>query len=177
MSPWNHLSRMTPAVFDMINAVHGRIGDPMPSIGTDIHAFWADWINRGWFAWETEGYPHSANMRHTQSWWNLRHLPNILFVHFKDLLADPAFEVRRVARHIALGDRAVDGIVKATTFAAMREKRRWRDWPDVCRGGQAGVARRVEQLFLQRHERSLARGSDGKGTGGVRGGKGPCPDA
>jgi aryl sulfotransferase len=123
MSLWNHLAQMNPAVIDWINSVPGRIGDPMPSPPTDIHAFWAGWINRGWFPWESEGYPHSANMGHTQSWWNFRHLPNILFVHFNDLLSDPAMEVRRVARHlgIALSDRGVDGIVKATTFEALRE--------------------------------------------------------
>jgi aryl sulfotransferase len=123
MSLWNHLSQMNPALVDMINAVPGRVGDPMPSVGTDIHTFWKGWINRGWFPWETEGYPHSANMGHTQSWWNFRHLPNILFVHYADLLTEPADEVRRVARHlgISLGDRAVDRIVKATTFEALRE--------------------------------------------------------
>jgi aryl sulfotransferase len=123
MSLWNHLSQMSSAVIEMINAAPGRIGPPMPAVGRDIHAFWAGWINRGWFPWETEGYPHSANMGHTQSWWNFRHLPNILFVHYADLLAEPAVEVRRVARHlgIALSDRAVDGTVQATTFTALRE--------------------------------------------------------
>ncbi|MGL4235031.1 sulfotransferase domain-containing protein [Tabrizicola sp.] len=123
MSLWNHLSQMSPAVIEMINASPARVGEPMPGVGADIHAFWAGWINRGWFPWETEGYPHSANMGHTQSWWNFRHLPNILFVHFADLLADPAAEVRRVAGHlgITLSDRAVAGIVEATTFTALRE--------------------------------------------------------
>ena len=95
----------------------------MPGVGTDIHAFWGEWISRGWFPWETEGYPHSANMAHTQSWWNYRDLPNILFVHFADLLADPGTEIRHVARHLgyALSDEEVDSIAKATTFAALRE--------------------------------------------------------
>ena len=123
MSLWNHMSKMSPAAIAAMNGSAGRIGEAMPEIGSDIHAFWAGWINRGWFPWETEGYPHSANMAHTQSWWNFRHLPNILFVHFADLLADPAAEVRRVAEHLgyALGDGAVDAIVKATTFDALRE--------------------------------------------------------
>jgi aryl sulfotransferase len=123
MSLWNHMSLMSPAAVAAMNGSAVRVGEPMPEIGTDIHAFWANWINRGWFPWESEGYPHSGNMVHTQSWWNFRHLPNILFVHFNDLLSDPAAEVQRVARHLAitLSDRAVDEIVKATTFAALRE--------------------------------------------------------
>jgi aryl sulfotransferase len=122
MSLWNHLSTMNDAIIDMINASPARVGDPMPRVGTDIHAFWANWINRGWFPWETEGYPHSGNMAHTQSWWNFRHLPNILFVHFNDLLSDRATEVRRVAHHldITVSDAAVDAIVAETTFGAFR---------------------------------------------------------
>jgi aryl sulfotransferase len=122
MSLWNHLSTMNDAVIDMINASPARVGDPMPRVGTDIHAFWANWINRGWFPWESEGYPHSGNMVHTQSWWNFRHLPNILFVHFDDLLSDPAAEVRRVAQHLEvdLSDGAVETIVAQTTFAAIQ---------------------------------------------------------
>ncbi len=122
MSLWNHLSMMNEAVIDMINGSSARVGDPMPRVGTDIHAFWADWINRGWFPWESEGWPHSGNMIHTQSWWNFRALPNILFVHFADLLSDPAAEVRRVAGHlgVALSDAGVERIVAETTFAAMK---------------------------------------------------------
>ncbi len=119
---WNHLSTMSDAVIEMINTYPARVGDPMPRVGTDIHAFWAGWINRGWFPWESEGYPRSGNMVHTQSWWNFRHLPNILFVHFNDLLADRATEVRRVARHLSieLSDAAVDATAAETTFEAIR---------------------------------------------------------
>jgi aryl sulfotransferase len=122
MSLWNHLSMMNDAVIDVINALPGRVGDPMPRVGSDIHAFWANWINRGWFSWESEGYPHSGNMAHTQSWWTYRHLPNILFVHFSDLLADPGGEVRRVAAHLNIGlsDAAVQSIVAETSFREMR---------------------------------------------------------
>jgi aryl sulfotransferase len=122
MSLWNHLSQMNDAVIEMVNAAPGRVGDPMPRVGGDIHAFWQGWINRGWFPWETEGYPHSGNMAHTQSWWNFRHLPNILFVHFNDLLTNRATEVRRVAHHLGINvsDAAVDEIVVQTGFAAIR---------------------------------------------------------
>ncbi len=121
MSLWNHLSKMTPSAIAAMNEAEGRPGEPMPEIGPDIHAFWADWISRGWFPWETEGYPHSANMGHTQSWWDYRHLPNILFVHFADLLADPGAEVGRVARHLgyALSVGEVEAIVQATRFDAL----------------------------------------------------------
>jgi aryl sulfotransferase len=122
MSLWNHLSQMSPQVIDMINALPGRVGDPMPTVGTDIHAFWKAWISRGWFPWESEGYPHSANMGHTQSWWAFRHLSNVHFVHFADLLRDPVAEIRDVARFLDIGLSAAEAeaISAATTFAALR---------------------------------------------------------
>jgi aryl sulfotransferase len=123
MSLWNHLSQMSPAAIAAMNGSPTRVGEPMPEIGADIHAFWTGWISRGWFPWETEGYPHSANLGHTQSWWNFRHLPNILFVHFADLLADPAGEIRLVARHLglSLNNREIEAVVRATTFGKLRQ--------------------------------------------------------
>jgi aryl sulfotransferase len=96
MSFWNHYSAMTDAYHADMNA--GRhIGPPLPRCPDDIHDYWPLWIGRGWFPWETEGWPHSGNLYHTASWWRFRHLDNILFVHFADLLADLPAEVGRVA--------------------------------------------------------------------------------
>lgn len=121
MSLWNHLSEMSPAAVAAMNEAPDRVGPPMPVI-SDIHAFWKDWISRGWFEGESEGYPHSANMGHTQSWWNYRHLPNILFVHFADLLANPKAEIARVARHLGLqrDGAAIAAVARATRFDTLR---------------------------------------------------------
>ena len=64
-------------------------------------------VNRDWpgkpfplgatWEWESEGYPFWSNLRHVQTWWNFKHLPNILFVHFNDLLGDLETEIQRVA--------------------------------------------------------------------------------
>ena len=88
MSLWNHHSNYTPSALDNINNAPGRIGAPLPAGPATIGEFWRDWITRGWFDWETEGYPYWSNMHHVQTWWNYRHLPNILFVHYNDLLKD-----------------------------------------------------------------------------------------
>ncbi|HEY1959601.1 MAG TPA: sulfotransferase domain-containing protein [Polyangiaceae bacterium] len=34
------------------------------------------------------------------SWWHIRHLPNVLFVHYNTLKADLPRQIRRIARHI-----------------------------------------------------------------------------
>ncbi len=97
MSFWNHYHSFTDMALTMLNTTPGRVGPELPRCPDDIHEVWRNWITRGWFAWETEGYPWWSNLRNVQSWWDYRHLPNILFVHFADLLADFEGEARRVA--------------------------------------------------------------------------------
>lgn len=87
MSLWNHYSSFTPEFIAAVNDTPGRVGPPLLPCPDTIRDLWNLWINRGWFDWETEGYPHWSNLRHMQSWWQERRQPNILFVHFNDLLA------------------------------------------------------------------------------------------
>ena len=119
MSFWNHYSSMTDAYFATMDPSDGT---PMPPCPADIHALWPLWIGRGWFPWESEGWPHSGNLYHTASWWRFRDLENILFVHFADLLADLPTEVERVAAHlgIALDEARRDSIAAAVSFDAIR---------------------------------------------------------
>ena len=79
-------------------------------------------MTRGWFPWESEGYPNWGNLRHTRTWWNYRHLPNILLVHYNDLLADLPGEIRRVADFLAIevSDDALSGIASIVDFKSMK---------------------------------------------------------
>jgi aryl sulfotransferase len=122
MSFWNHYSGYTDEQVAYLNGP-GLEGAPMPRCPDDIQALWPLWIGRGWFPWESEGWPHSGNLYHTASWWRFRHLANILFVHFGDLLADLPGEIARVAAHlgIALTDERRDAIARAVTFDAIRK--------------------------------------------------------
>jgi aryl sulfotransferase len=123
MSLWNHLSERTDAQVVLINNTPGRVGDPV-SPPEDIHAFWRAWITRGRFAWESEGYPVQGTLHHIQTWWNYRHLPNLLFVHYSDLKADLAGEIRRIADFLAipLTDAMLLPITQAVSLDAMRER-------------------------------------------------------
>jgi aryl sulfotransferase len=123
MSLWNHYAEFNDVVFGT-NSVPDGTGDPFPLPPPDIHTFWRDWIGRGWFAWESEGYPFWGNLYHTQSWWPYRHLSNILFVHYNDLKSDLAGEIHHIADflEIPLADSALASILQATGFHAMRER-------------------------------------------------------
>ena len=123
MSFWNHYSNFTDATYARLNDPQGLVGDPVPRCPEDIHELWHLWINRGWFAWESEGYPYSGNLAHTQSWWNFRHLENILFIHFNDLLHELPREIRYIADYlaIALAEDDLNTIAQAVSFDAVKQ--------------------------------------------------------
>ena len=123
MSLWNHYQSYSDRSYANFNDTPGRVGEPLPRCPDDIHIFWDGWINKGAFAWEREGYPFWSNFRHVQTWWNYRHLPNILFVHFNDLLTNLEFELRRIAHYleISLSEALLAQIAEAVTFDSMKE--------------------------------------------------------
>ena len=124
MSMWHHYRSFTPEFLRYVNELPGRVGAPHPPVPTDLHAYWREWITRGWFEWEQEGYPQWGNMHHQQSWWTYRHLPNILWVHFADLLADTVGQIRRIAGYldIAASDEQIAQIAQQTSLTAMRTR-------------------------------------------------------
>jgi len=118
MSLWNHHSNFTKELHSFINTLPGRIGHPFPRCPEEIRDFWQQWMTVGWFEWETEGYPYWSNLHHVQSWWDYQHLPNLLFVHFNDLLADLPAEIQRIADFldIALSPETLATISAAVSF-------------------------------------------------------------
>src|SRR5581483_4200908 len=123
MSYWNFYGSFSPQMIALVNSIPGRVGPELVPCHEDIHELWHDWTTRGWFEWETDGYPFYSVLHHTQSWWDYRHLPNILFVHYGDLLADMEGEMRRVARFLEIepSAEAWPTIVQNCTFAEMKK--------------------------------------------------------
>jgi aryl sulfotransferase len=135
MSLWNHYGSYTDFAYATLNDPEGRVGEPLPRCPDDPHALWREWITRGWFPWESEGYPFWSNMHHTQSYWDQRDQPNFLFVHYNDMLADLEGEVRRIARFLGIdaSDERIALTVETTTFANV--KRAVAETADHPRGG------------------------------------------
>jgi aryl sulfotransferase len=122
MSLWHHWNNMRPESIDQINATPGRIGAPLPLPLADIHVSFDAWLDTGGFPWEQDGYPFWSHLAHAQSWWDYRHLENILFVHFNDLLADLDGEMRRVSAYleIPVNEALWLRLVHSVTFTAMQ---------------------------------------------------------
>ncbi len=122
MSYWNHYSSLAPEFIATMNDTPGRVGPPLMPCPDDIRALWTMWINKGSFEWETEGFPHWSNLRHLQTWWHDREQPNILFVHYNDLLADLEGEIGRIADYLDIECSAetVSAIADLVTFKSMK---------------------------------------------------------
>lgn len=60
---------------------------------------------------------------HVASWWAVKDRPNVLFVRYEDLLADPAAVIRRIAAHmgVELTDAFVAQIVELSSFRRMKQ--------------------------------------------------------
>ena len=113
----------TPEFYKLLNEdAPNLVGNPLPQCPQHISDFWYQWITQGWFDWEREGYPFWSNLGHMQRWWDFRDLPNILFVHFNDLLADPEGEIKRVADFLDIDvtQEQVQSVAQATTFSNMK---------------------------------------------------------
>ncbi|MBN2535330.1 MAG: sulfotransferase domain-containing protein [Spirochaetales bacterium] len=100
MSLWNHYRHLTPEMFDIFNNTPGRVGDPLTRPSDDIHEFFKDFMTKGWFSGLGEGNLGLSILNNVQTWWAYRHLPNILLMHFNDLLGDIDRQIRLIARYL-----------------------------------------------------------------------------
>jgi aryl sulfotransferase len=122
MSIWNHWGAYNDFAYEMVNGGEGFRGEPLPRCPDDIHVFLRDWLTRGSFPWEHDGYPMWSHFTHIRSFWEFRHLPNILLVHYADLKADLEGEMRRVADFlgIPIAARSWPALVADAGFEAMK---------------------------------------------------------
>jgi len=146
MSLWNHYSNHVPAFFDDLNNAPDLVGDPFPPCPNEIRELWEAWMTRGWFEWESDGYPYWSLLHHARTWWEHRDLPNLLFLHFNDLLDDLEGEIRRIARflEIELGDTATAEIARACSFENAKKN------ADRIVGDMSTSFRNGNQTFLNR---------------------------
>ncbi|MGK5533247.1 sulfotransferase domain-containing protein [Streptomyces sp. URMC 129] len=109
----------------------GPVGDDVhtpihPKVPEDLREYWRAYFTRGTFPWETNGWPFNSATRHLESWWEHRDRPNILFLHFQDMLDDLDREMRRVSAFldIPVDESIWPELVAACTFSDMKTRQR-----------------------------------------------------
>ena len=89
-SMYNHHATANDAWYDALNNTPGRVGPPIEKPPSSITRYYHDWL-------DDDGHPFWPFWENVRTWWEIRNLPNVYFIHFADLKKDMAGEIRRVA--------------------------------------------------------------------------------
>jgi aryl sulfotransferase len=104
-------------------AVRARIGLPDDFIfPTDPNAFFPVWMTAPIHAWVEDGFPTGSVFGAARAAWTHRRLPNLHFVHYRDLSLDLEAEMRRLARFldIHIDPAAWPALAQAASFSQMK---------------------------------------------------------
>jgi len=89
-SLYNHHANANQLWYAALNDTPGRVGPPIEPPPTSIRQYFLEWL-------EGDGYPFWSFWENIRSWWEIRHLPNLLLLHFAELKADLPGQIRRIA--------------------------------------------------------------------------------
>jgi aryl sulfotransferase len=92
-SMYNHHANANEAWYRALNDTPGRVGPPIEPPPPSVRQYFHDWLER-------DGHPFWPFWENVRSWWEIRHLPNVLLLHFADLKADLPGQIRRIAEFL-----------------------------------------------------------------------------
>jgi aryl sulfotransferase len=115
-SMYNHHANANAAWYAALNDTPGRVGPPIEPAPADIRQYWRDWLAR-------DGHPFWPFWENVRSWWAIRHLPNVMLLHFADLKRDMPGQMRRIAAFldIAIDEARWPAIVEYCSFDWMKK--------------------------------------------------------
>ena len=94
-SVYNHHVNANALWYRALNETPGRIGPPIAPPTADIRRYWLDWL-------AADGYPFWSFWDNVRSWWAIRQLPNLMFVHYADLKRDMPGQMRALAKFLQI---------------------------------------------------------------------------
>jgi aryl sulfotransferase len=89
-SLFNHHSKANEGWYDALNNSPGLVGPPIGKPEGEIKEYFHKWLKE-------DGYPFWSQWENVKSWWEIRDLPNVHFIHFANLKADMPGEIRKIA--------------------------------------------------------------------------------
>ena len=94
-SLWNHWSTANDGWYAALNETPGLVGDPIPRPPEDVLTFWKQWL-------ENDGEPFWSFWENIKTWWAIKDLPNVMFIHFNDLKLDMEGEMKKMAKFLEI---------------------------------------------------------------------------
>jgi aryl sulfotransferase len=115
-SMYNHHANANRSWYEALNDTPGRVGPPIAPPPPDIRQYWHDWLER-------DGHPFWPFWDNVRSWWQIRGLPNVQFVHFSNLKRDMPGQIRGIARFLGIpvNESRWEAIVEHCSFDWMKK--------------------------------------------------------
>lgn len=112
---YNHHSGYSETAYQLFNDTPGRVGPPSERPNPNVIEYFHEWLDR-------DGFTIWSYFSHIQSWWDIRHLPNMLLIHFKELKADLPRKIRDIAQflEIEINEDIFPDIVEHSSFDYMK---------------------------------------------------------
>jgi len=127
MSMCNHYENGNDKWYSSMNDRPNLVGPRMPNWHEEKFTpatLFDKWISKGWetHPWEHDGWPWWSLFYNVSTWWEYRHLDNILFVHFNQLKEDLPGQMRRIADFLGvpIDDAKFEQQVHKCTFDYMK---------------------------------------------------------
>jgi aryl sulfotransferase len=114
-SMYNHHANANQLWYDVLNDTPGRVGPPIEPPPPSVRRYFHDWLDR-------DGHPFWPFWENVRSWWEIRHLPNVMMLHFSELKADMPRQIRRIADFldIAIDETRWPAILEHCSFDYMK---------------------------------------------------------
>jgi aryl sulfotransferase len=114
-SLYNHHANANDTWYAALNETPGRVGPPIEPPPEDIRQYWRDWM-------DGDGHPFWPFWENVRTWWQIRDLPNVIFVHFASLKRDMPGEIRRIASflEIPINEERWEAILEHCSFQWMK---------------------------------------------------------
>ncbi|HEV2748868.1 MAG TPA: sulfotransferase domain-containing protein [Allosphingosinicella sp.] len=115
-SMYNHHSSFVPQTYHALNDTPGRVGPPLDPPPASVRDYFNAWL-------DGDGYPFWSFWENIRTWWEIRHLPNVMMLHFSDLKADMPGQIRRIAAFldIAIDEAKWPAILEHCSFDYMKQ--------------------------------------------------------
>jgi aryl sulfotransferase len=114
-SLWNHHARANTTWYEVLNDTPGLVGPRIGRPPSDIRDYFLEWLER-------DGHPFWSFWDNVSTCWQIRHLPNVMFLHFAELKADLPGAIRRIAEFLGvpIHPGAWPAILEHCSFAWMK---------------------------------------------------------
>jgi aryl sulfotransferase len=114
-SLYNHHVNANDVWYDALNNTPGRVGPAIEKPPESVREYFLEWL-------EKDGFPFWSFWENARSWWAIRDLPNVHFVHFADLKRDMGGEIRKIAGFldIPIDDAVWPAVMKHCSFDYMK---------------------------------------------------------